>query len=117
MADLALAWQKAGPEAAHLLRREGARIGPLLAKAVEADAIDPEEAVAAVAAADPSGEGLLGWTDHPDPAARRASLLAAAASGHPAAPGRIRELGRDGDAAVAAAARAAASGSIASRRR
>jgi DNA-binding SARP family transcriptional activator/tetratricopeptide (TPR) repeat protein len=107
IADVASAWEEAGDEAVHLLRRERPRLEPLLWTAVERGAVDPDAAVAAVAAAAPGGEAVLAWSEHPLPAARRAAVPAAAVSGHPDAAARIAELERDADAGVGAAARAA----------
>ncbi len=68
----------------------------------------PEARVAALEAAVPGGGALLPFMRHPVAEVRRAAVLAAAgASGHPEAPGRIGELERDPDPAVATAARAA----------
>lgn len=105
VADLAIAWSEAGAEAAHLLRREHPRLGRLLWSAVEVGAIDPDAAVAALAAA--GADSALAWTRHPLARARRAAILVAAGSGHPDAADRIDELAGDPTAEVASAARAA----------
>jgi len=106
VADLAAAWEEAGGEAAHLLRREGARLEPVVWEALRRRVLEPRAVLAAVEAARPGGEAVLRFTHHPLPEVRRAALAATAVSGHPAAPLRIAELERDPEPAVAAAARA-----------
>ena len=110
LADLALAWEEAGDGRAHLVRRERARLEPLLWKAVDHGAVTPETVVVALEAAVPGGAAVLPFTRHPVSGVRRAAVLAAVASGHPQAAARARELERDPDPDVSAAARAARAG-------
>ena len=106
--DTVSAWREAGDGAEHLVRRERTRIEPLLWTALEGGVLGPEEVMPAVEAAVPGGSSLLAFTEHPLASVRRATVLPAAASGHPDAPGRLAALEADPDPAVAAAARAAA---------
>lgn len=108
LADLRAAWDDAGDQAPHLLRREWSRLKPLVWSGLEAGVLDPEEAVRAVAAAWPGGEALLPLTRHPLAAVRRAAIGPALASGRPEVEQRLSELIEDQDASVAAAARAGA---------
>ncbi len=108
--ELAQAWEEAGPEAVHLVRRELPRIGQLLWQAVQRGALPPGEVVAAVAAADPSGSALADYAAHPLSAARRETATALAASGAPAALKWLSRLEADPDAEVAGTARACRSG-------
>jgi DNA-binding SARP family transcriptional activator/tetratricopeptide (TPR) repeat protein len=104
--DLAAAWHEAGSEAQHLVRREWRWVEPLMWTALEAGTLPPDEAIAAIEAAIPGGAALLPFTRHPLAEVRRSALVSAVASGHPEAPRLVAELERDGDAGVAAAARA-----------
>ena len=104
--ELAEAWDEAGAEAGHLVRRELPRLGPLLWQAVEMGTLPPGEVVAAVAAADPSGAALSDYAAHQSPEARREAAAAMAASGAPAALKGLSRLEADSDPEVAKAARA-----------
>ena len=107
VAALAGAWEEAGDQARHVVRREWPRVeGPLWA-ALERGAVDPAGAVAAVAEALPGSSALGRFTRHPVPAVRRAALQSAVAAGHPEAIERLSEFERDTDPGVAAAARTA----------
>ena len=105
--DTVAAWREAGDGAEHLIRRERARIEPLLWRALEAGLLDPEEVMRAIEAGAPGGSAVLPFTEHPLAPVRRATVLGVAASGHPDAPERLAVLEADRDAGVAAAARAA----------
>jgi DNA-binding SARP family transcriptional activator len=108
MEDVAAAWEEAGDAAVHLVRRERARLEPLLWSALERDLLDPACVVAALEAAAPGGSAVLPLTEHPVAAVRRAALPAVAVSGHPQAAQRVTDLRDDPDEAVAAAAKATA---------
>lgn len=101
--ELARAWDEAGGQARHLVRREWPRLERPLWVALEHGAIDAESAVAAL----PDGEALGVFARHPSADVRRAAVIAAGSSGHPDALVRVGELAGDPDARVAAAARAA----------
>ena len=106
-AGVAEAFADAGAGAAHLVRREKARLVPLMWSAAERGALPAGAAIAALRAAEPGGGGLLAFAGHPVAELRRAAATAAATSGHPEVPVRLAELEADPDEAVAAAARAA----------
>ena len=108
VAALAAAWEEAGDQARHMVRREWPRVERPLWAALEHEAVDPVAAVSAVADALPGGSALGPLTRHPVAAVRRAALLAAVAAGHPEGIERLSELEHDRDSGVAAAARAAA---------
>src|SRR5206468_3165836 len=55
----------------------------------------------------PGGEALLPFTDHPLAEVRSRAVGPVVASGHPRALGQLRDMAREADPAVAAAARAA----------
>ena len=105
---LAAAWEQAGDQAQHLVRREWPRIERVLWQALADDAIAVDEAIGALGAALPGGAAVSGFTRHPVPAVRRAALLAALASGRPEGIERAPELLGDPDPDVREAARAVA---------
>jgi DNA-binding SARP family transcriptional activator len=105
---LAAAWEEAGDQARHVVRREWPRVEGPLGAALEQEALDPVAAVDAVADALPGGSALGRFTRHPVAGVRRAALLAAVAAGYPEGVERLSDFERDADAGVAAAARAAA---------
>jgi len=107
-ASLAAAWEEAGPERGRLLRAQWPRVRPALSAALAAGAVDPEAVLGGLQEAFPRGEALAALADNPEPAVRRAALLAALASDHPSALTRLAELEEDEDGEVAAAAGAAA---------
>jgi ATP/maltotriose-dependent transcriptional regulator MalT/DNA-binding SARP family transcriptional activator len=100
-------WTSAGPNAADVIRREWTLLEEPLARALEAEALDPDAVVAAIEAAWPGGTALVPFTAHPDPRVRRAAVAPAAVSGHRALVPKLAELAGDPDPEVAAAARAA----------
>ena len=100
-------WTSAGPNAADVIRREWTLLEEPLARALEAEALDPDAVVAAIEAAWPGGTALVPFTAHPDPRVRRAAVAPAAMSGHRALVPKLAELTGDPDPEVAAAARAA----------
>jgi DNA-binding SARP family transcriptional activator len=102
------AWQEAGDQARHLVRREWPRVERPLWAALEDGAIDSAEAVAALADAMPGGSALVPFTRHPVAAVRKEALLAAVAAGQPEGVERLSDLEHDPDPGVVAAARAAA---------
>jgi DNA-binding SARP family transcriptional activator len=108
VAEVAAAWGEAGDQARHVVRREWPRVERPLWAALEDGAVDPVEAVGAVADALPGGSALGPFTRHPAAAVRRAALLAAVAAGHPESIERLSDFERDPDPGVAAAAEAAA---------
>ena len=119
VAALAAAWEEAGDQARHVVRREWPRVERPLWAALEQEAVDPVAAVGAVADALPGGAALGPFTRHPVPAVRRAALLSAVAAGHPEGIERLSELrarpgpgrgGRRPGRGRAAAPRSAAAG-------
>lgn len=108
VAAMQAAWEEAGDQARHVVRREWPRIERAMWTALEAEAIDAQSAVNAVAAARPGGAALGPFTRHPSAEVRRAALLAAVVAGHPDGLERVPELAADPDPEVAAAAHAAA---------
>ena len=107
VAMLASAWEEAGDQARHLVRREWPRVEGALWAALAEEALDPAAAVGAVADALPGGAALAPFTRHPLPAVRRAAVMCALAAGHPEGIERLPEFERDSDPGVASAARAA----------
>lgn len=89
---LSRAWDEAGDQAQHLVRREWPHLGLLLWSALEREVLWPGAVMPAVEAAWPGGGELLPYLDHPDPAVQRVVIPLAAASGHPDAAARIGEL-------------------------
>ncbi len=108
VAALAAAWEEAGDQARHVVRREWPRIERPLWAALEQKAVDPAAAVSAVADAEPGGSALASFTRHPVAGVRKAALLSAVAAGHPEGVERLADFERDPDPGVADAARAAA---------
>ena len=100
-------WESAGPNAADVIRREWTLLEEPLARALEAEALDPDAVVAGIEAAWPGGTALVPLTAHPNPRVRRAAVAPAAVSGHRALVPKLAELAEDPDPEVAAAARAA----------
>jgi ATP/maltotriose-dependent transcriptional regulator MalT/DNA-binding SARP family transcriptional activator len=100
-------WSAAGPNAADVVRREWELLQGPLAKALEAEVLDPDSVVAAIEGAWPGGTALVPLTAHPNPRVRRAAVAPAAVSGHRALIPKLAELEEDPDAEVAATARAA----------
>jgi ATP/maltotriose-dependent transcriptional regulator MalT/DNA-binding SARP family transcriptional activator len=105
-ASLRACWDEAGEEASGMLRGRWPRIRPVLWQALSDGVISPAEVLPAMQDAFPGGEALVAMVDHPEPAVRRAALLAALSAGHPAVLERLGELGEDEDEQVAAAAAA-----------
>lgn len=108
VAALAAAWEEAGDQARHVVRREWPRLERPLWSALERGALDPVAAVGAIANALPGAAALGSFTRHPVAAVRKAALLSAVAAGHPESIERLAEFEHDADPGVAAAARAAA---------
>jgi DNA-binding SARP family transcriptional activator len=108
VAELAAAWEEAGDQAHHIVRREWPRVERPLWAALEHEALEPAVAVGAVAAALPGGAALGAFTRHPLPAVRRAALMSAVAAANSEGIERLSDFERDPDPEVAAAARAAA---------
>ena len=104
VAAVAEAWEEAGDQARHVVRREWPRVERPLWAALEQEAVDPVAAVSAVADALPGGAALGPFTRHPLAAVRRAALLSAVAAGHPEAIDRLAEFQLDPDRGVATAA-------------
>lgn len=100
-------WSSAGPNAAHVIRREWKLLQGPLTKALATDVLDPDAVVAAIEAAWPGGMALVPLTAHPNPRVRRAAVAPAAVSGHRALVPKLAELTKDADSEVAGAARAA----------
>jgi DNA-binding SARP family transcriptional activator len=105
-AELARCWAEAGDAVEAVLRRTGRLLERPLWEALGREAIPAEEAMRALAAANPDGEPLLDFTRHPAAAVRHAALPLLAASGHPAFSRRAAELAGDTDPRVRAAAAA-----------
>ncbi len=98
------AWQEAGAEAGFLVRARWPAIQPVLWHALAREAIDPQEALAAIEQALPGGDAMLAMVGHPVPAVRRAALCSALAASHPAVLDGLGSLEADEDDQVAAAA-------------
>ena len=77
------AWQEAGEEAGFLVRARWPAIQPVLWHALAREAIDPQEAFAAIEQAVPGGDAMLAMVGHPVAAVRRAALCSALAASHP----------------------------------
>ena len=107
--DLRSAWSLAGEARRYIVRREHARLLPLLSSALERGVVNPAEAVASLADAGVGGGALAELTHHPAAAVRRAAIRPALASGHPEAVRALATLADDPDVVVAGAARAARS--------
>lgn len=107
-AALAAAWQEAGDQITHIVRREWPRLEGPIWVALEHGSIGVDVAVEALAAARPGGAALAGFTRHPVPTVRRAALLGSVTAGHPQGFESVPQLLRDPDVTVAAAAGAAA---------
>jgi ATP/maltotriose-dependent transcriptional regulator MalT/DNA-binding SARP family transcriptional activator len=100
-------WREAGDEVGRMVRAHWPWIKPVLWHALAVEHVSPEAVLTAMQDAFPGGEALVVMLDHPEPAARRAALLAALAADHPIALARLGELGEDPDEQVAGAAAAA----------
>ena len=87
-----------------MVRSHWPALRPVLWRALAEGTMPPEVALPAIRDAFPGGEALLAVLDHPDAAVRRAALLAALSSGHPAVLARLPALADDEDEQVAAAA-------------
>jgi ATP/maltotriose-dependent transcriptional regulator MalT/DNA-binding SARP family transcriptional activator len=107
MDDVGEAWEAAGPAVEHMVRRHRRIAEQLLPDAIERGVVPAAEALAVVDRALPGGEALTAFLDSSDPETRAASIGPAAASGHPTALERLRDLEEDPDEAVRAAARRA----------
>jgi ATP/maltotriose-dependent transcriptional regulator MalT/DNA-binding SARP family transcriptional activator len=105
---LGAAWEEAGDQARHVVRREWPRVERPLWAALERGVVDPTAAVDALADVLPGGAALEPFTRHPVAPVRTGALLSAVAAGHPAGIDRLSEFESDPDPGVAAAARAAA---------
>jgi ATP/maltotriose-dependent transcriptional regulator MalT/DNA-binding SARP family transcriptional activator len=103
------AWEEAGEQADQVVRAHWPALQPVLWHALAKGAITPEAVLPAMQSAFPGGEALSAMIDHPEPAIRRAALLAALAANHPAVIAQLAALAKDDDAHVAAAAAATAS--------
>jgi LuxR family maltose regulon positive regulatory protein len=90
---LAAAFAEAGSAARFLLRSEWPQVSDVLWGALEAEAVDVDDTVAALAAAFPGGPEIVPFAGHPNPAVRKAALVAAAASGRPEALARLADTG------------------------
>jgi DNA-binding SARP family transcriptional activator len=106
-ADLELAWAEAAGSEHHIVRREWARLEPLIVRALEDGRLDAVGVIGALQRAFPGGAVLVRFVDHSAPEVRRAALAAAISSGHPDALARLAASAADADPAVAAAAAAA----------
>jgi DNA-binding SARP family transcriptional activator len=95
-------FDEAGAEAGQVVRAHWPALRPVIWHALAEQAI----ATDAVLGALPGGDALIAMVDHPEPAVRRAALLAALAADHPAVLDRLASLAKDGDKQVAAAAAA-----------
>jgi DNA-binding SARP family transcriptional activator/tetratricopeptide (TPR) repeat protein len=107
-ADLAEVWAEGGKAIDHVVRRHRRIVERLLPEAIEAGVVLPREAIDAVDRALPGGQALIAFLDSSDAATRAAAIGPAAASGHPVALARVRDLASDPDPAVRAAAEATA---------
>jgi hypothetical protein len=101
-------WKTAGVSRRHTLRRDWARLEPLVHGALERGTLDPGSAVEAVAQAFPEGGQLVPFLDHPLAPVRRAALEPAIRSGDPGALRRLAELEEDPDGEMAGTAAQAA---------
>jgi DNA-binding SARP family transcriptional activator len=90
-----------------ILRRDWARLEPLIWDALDRGTIDPEPLIDQVASAFPEGLQLLPFLDHPDVEVRRAALAPALRSGSPEALVHLKRLEGDPDRRMADAARRA----------
>ena len=88
---LAAAFEEAGDGARFLLRSEWPQIEEVLWSALEAGALDPGTAVAALDGAFPGGPQVVAMFEHPRPEVRAAALAAAAAAGRPEAVARLAD--------------------------
>ncbi len=84
-AALAAALEEAGESARFVLRSEWPQVEPVLWSALEAGALDPRTAVAALDTAFPGGPEIIPFADHPRPEVRDAALGTAASAGRPEA--------------------------------
>jgi len=107
MSDLTRMWDGAGAVAPDVVRREWVLLEPLLWKALQSGALDPDSVIGAVEAAFPGGAVVLPFTAHPDARVRRAAVAPAGISGHPDLIPKLSALEDDPDPEVAAAAAAA----------
>ncbi len=102
---LAAAWEQAGDQARHVVRREWPRIERPLWEALAHGAITADDGIGALAVGAPDQASLDGFVRHPVAAVRRAVLLAALAAGRPEGIEQAPEFARDSDPEVQAVAR------------
>jgi DNA-binding SARP family transcriptional activator len=96
---------EAGDNADQVVRAHWRRLRPVLWEALADGAMEPTTALPALEGALPGGEALVAFMDFPEPSVRRAAVLAALASNHPAVLTELAELADDPDEEVASAAR------------
>ena len=104
---IAAAWEAAGEADVHLVRREWSRLEGLLWAALAHDRLESDAVLRAIERAWPGGSALLPFTEHPVAAVRRGAVGPVVASGHPGALDQLKDLAREADPTVAAAARTA----------
>jgi DNA-binding SARP family transcriptional activator len=104
---LSEAWEAADRAAAAMLRARWQTVRPVLWHVLAEGAISPEQVLPAMQEAFPAGHALAALSDHPEPAVRRAAVLAGLAARHPDALRQLTELAEDPDKQIAAAATAA----------
>jgi DNA-binding SARP family transcriptional activator len=97
-------WEEAGDQAHHVARAHWRRLRPILWQALADGAIEPAAVLPALEHVLPRGAALAAFTDHPEPAVRRAALSGALACNHPAALARLAELADDPDEQIASTA-------------
>jgi ATP/maltotriose-dependent transcriptional regulator MalT/DNA-binding SARP family transcriptional activator len=102
--NLKRCWTEAGDRVHHVVRAHRRTLRPMLWDALADGELDPDTVLPALDRANPGGEALIAFTDHPDAAVRRAALSAALASNHPAVLSRLEELVDDRDDQVASTA-------------
>jgi DNA-binding SARP family transcriptional activator len=102
--DLHAVWRTPDEALRHIVLGGWDKLRPLVWDAVARGLLEPEPIVASVAAAFPDGRPLVEFLEHPLAAARQAALGPAIRSGHPGAVSRLRQLTRDPDPGLAAAA-------------
>jgi DNA-binding SARP family transcriptional activator len=107
-ADLLAARREGGDAIRFVLRREWARLEPVVWGALDRRTIEAGPAIEQIAAAFPEGLQLLPFLDHPDVSVRRAALAPALSSGSPDALAHLKRLEGDSDQGMADAARRAA---------
>jgi ATP/maltotriose-dependent transcriptional regulator MalT/DNA-binding SARP family transcriptional activator len=108
-ADLLLLWEEAGETLPHILRREWARMEPVVWDGLERGAIGHAPALEALVRAFPEGMQLVPFLEHPAPEVRRAVLEPATESGDPRALVHLAKLADDPESDLAGEASRAAS--------